>query len=70
MKDAEIRALIAESEARCDQKIISMLAAMQHFEATHLGTVSAAEARATLLAAPAEPEPEFGRLYQFPGRSA
>jgi hypothetical protein len=63
MTEPEIRALIAESEARCDQKIISMLAAMQHFEARHLGTVSAAEARAT---APAEAEP--GRIIhvQFP----
>jgi hypothetical protein len=34
--------------------------------------VSPEEARATLLAAgsPAEAEPEFGRLYEFPGRSA
>ena len=70
MTDAQIHALIAEAEARCDQKIISMLAAMQHFEATHLPTVSAAEARATLLAAPAEAEPPLAPVISLHPRAS
>jgi hypothetical protein len=71
MNDDAIRALIAESEARTAGKL-QQIEWLLEAGILRIGAeiVPREEARATLPAAPAEAEPGFGRLYEFPGRSA